>query len=373
MRIFPPILIVLLILGFAPPAAGEPGVIFKPVEAGNQAQPSKPSEELGLPSVMDVLDIDLIIWRDRQYALVGGDRNVRLYATPHGERRLSEEPVARTSNRGRALHVGFLPTLTRDDRLWFFASSQREDVKQTAAPHGDVGLVTTFYTWDGRGIRRAKQILSVIYRRMGPALISQQILAKKVIWGPVQTELPTVDKQGRLTMNRLGPLRLPAGAALYDFARGDLNGDGTTEIILAEGEGSVLAVYEQDGRTRQGGVEISMAPCLAEIKTFYWMSPYIRIMAPVVSDMDHDGQNDIVVVREEIVKEKGLLGMSSKRRFHTLAVFQRLNGALSKRFESDRFSGTVIVFRHSSDNRLFAAIKEEDGSVRIHWVSLGED
>lgn len=63
--------------------------------------------------------------------------------------------------------------------------------------------------------------------------------------------------------------------------------------------------------------------------------PYIRIMAPVVADMDPDGQNDVVVVREEIVKEKGLLGMSSRRRFHTLAVFQWLNGSLSKRFESD--------------------------------------
>ncbi len=373
MRTFPTACIGLLILGFSSPAAGEPGVIFKPVEAGNPSQPSKPSEELALPSATDVLDIDLIIWRDRQYALVGGDRNVRLYATQQVERRLAEEPVARTSNRGSTLHIGFLPSLTQDDRLWFFVSSQREDVKQAAAPHGDVGLVTTFYTWDGRRIRRAKQILSVIYRRLGPTLISQRILAKKVVWGPVQTELPTVDKQGRLTLNRLGPLRLPAGAALYDFARGDLNGDGTTEIILAEGEGSVLAVYEQDGRSRQGGVEISMAPCLAEIKTFYWMAPYIRIMAPVVSDMDHDGQNDVVVVREEIVKEKGLLGMSSKRRFHTLAVFWRLNGSLSKRFESDRLSGNVIVFRHSSDNRLFTAIKEEDGSVRIHWVTLGED
>lgn len=351
-RIFLPALIALLSYGRPSAAADDPGISFNPVAEENRTRPSNPAEGIVLPAAGDVLDIDLVIWRGRQYALVGGDRNVRLYDAPEGAARLSEEPLAHAANRGRTLHVGFLPDLSKDDRIWFYVSSQRDDVSPATGPAGDLGFVTSFYTWDGRKILRVKQILSVIYRRLGPTLISQRIAPKKVIWGAVQTEIATVDNRGRLLLNRLGPLRLPAGTALYDFGRGDLNGDGTSEFIGA------------------ADIGISIAPSPAEIKTFYWMAPYTRIMAPVIADMDNDGRNDVVVVREEIVKEKGFLRVSSKKRFYTLAVFNSLNGILAKQFESDRLVGAILVFRHSADNRLFAAAKEDDGSIRIHWVSL---
>lgn len=353
-------------------AGEDEGIRFKPVEAQIAPAAETPATDgWTLAHSTDVFDLDVITRGLSIYILAGGDRNLRLYEAGSGGE-VIKKPVTRAANRGRTVHLGFLPELNQDGRLWFYVTSQISGLNPSSTQQTDLGFMTTFYAWDGKRIRKIKYLTDFAYRRFGPVLVSQRILNKKPVWGPIQTVLAQADADGELTLHDIGPMRLPAGACLYDFERADINSDGSADYVFAEGDAGVPSVYlSGDGNypALAGRIDAQIMRMPAEIKTPHGSKPHRRFLLPIVSDIDGDGLGDILTAADRTVKQDGYILFNSKHAGYSFEIHTLAGGTWRKQFETDRIAGDALVFRWSADGRLITAYRSEDGKLAIRTLS----
>ena len=202
--------------------------------------------------------------------------------------------------------------------------------------------------WNGKKMSYLFQHVPYYLRAMTvagepPQLLGQTTLAGEL--GGADICQMTLDPQKGVTQGQ--KLNLPKGLNLYDFAQGDINGDGKRETI-AINKNNRLQVFDAAGTllwtsAEQYGASDKFYGTIASTSSNENNTVYAKTRIEIV-DLDMDGVNDILVGRNRLETVKW---MPNLRYFEgsSIAALKWEKGTLNTLWETRKIQGYAINYQ----------------------------
>lgn len=222
--------------------------------------------------------------------------------------------------------------------------------------------------WNGKKMHYLFQHVAYYLRAVAavgeaPQLLGQTTLANEL--GGADICQMTLDASKGVAQGQ--QLKLPDGINLYDFAQGDINGDGKRETI-AINKNNKLQVYDAAGAllwtsTEQYGASNSFFGPVASTSSSDNTTVYLKTRIEI-ADLDLDGSKDILVGRNRLETVKF---MPNLRYFEgsTIAALKWEKGALTHLWETTKIPGYAVNYQilpPKKGNRQFQLIFAEGAS-----------
>jgi hypothetical protein len=231
--------------------------------------------------------------------------------------------------------------------------------------------------WNGKKMTYLFQHAPYYLRAMtvagqSPVLLGQTTLAGEL--GGADICQMTLDPQKGVIQGK--KLNLPEGINLFDFAQGDINGDGKPETI-AINKNNRLQVFDAAGTllwtsSEQYGASNNFFGTLTSNSNTDKETVYLKTRIEV-ADLNLDGVNDVLVGRNRLETVKF---MPHLRYFEgsSIAALKWEKGALATLWETRKIPGYVINYQMlplKKGNRQFQLIfaEGESSSPFVFWHS----
>ena len=207
---------------------------------------------------------------------------------------------------------------------------------------------SSVYEWDGRELRQLLTKVRYYLRAMdvpgdAPVLLGQSTLAGEQ--GAVGIYRMTHDPQQGIVAGEKYPL--PASLNLFDFAVGDLDGDGSREVVAINADNR-MQVFAASGAllwtsTELYGASDNFFGTLSSQADLEKKTVYVNTRI-ILTDLDGDGHNDVLVGRNRL---ETVAFMPNLRYFDgsSLTAHRWANGALTPLWETRKLPGYTVNYQ----------------------------
>jgi hypothetical protein len=207
---------------------------------------------------------------------------------------------------------------------------------------------SSVYEWDGHALSQLFSKIRFYLRAMdipgeAPVLLGQSTLAGEQGAGGIRRM--TLDPQRGIVAGEAYPL--PAPLNLFDFAVGDLDGDGSREVVAINADNR-MQVFAASGAllwtsTELYGASDNFFGTLTSQSDLEKKTVYVNTRI-ILTDLDTDGKNDVLVGRNRL---ETVAFMPNLRYFDgsSITAHRWANGALTPVWETRKLPGYTVNYQ----------------------------
>ena len=220
---------------------------------------------------------------------------------------------------------------------------------------------SSVYEWDGHALSQLFSAIRFYLRAMdvpgeAPVLLGQSTLAGEQGAGGIRRM--SLDPQHGIVAGEAYPL--PAPFNLFDFAVGDLDGDGSREVVAVNADNR-MQVFAASGAllwtsTELYGASDNFFGTLTSQSDLEKKTVYVNTRI-ILTDLDSDGKNDVLVGRNRL---ETVAFMPNLRYFDgsSITAHRWVNGALTPVWETRKLPGYTVNYQALRTN-------EEGGHLQL--------